>query len=291
MNTPRVVATVNFKGGVGKTTVTWLLARIASRELPCLVIDADAQMSLTTAVELSEETGRFPDEFDRWYQAHREKRRTLFDAIDKFTSTSSHFDFPVDGRVAYPVTDQLWLIPATSDLYWLALDVFDRDRLQGFVPAFLRKLMHWSRDGAPWRYVFFDCPPSFTVLSYSILTNCDLILVPVNPDVFADRGLDILLHGLELQLQPHPFPRVGVFMNRARIYRNRFTRECQHYWDLVLRVCDNWARKGVDITAFQTYVPERADIRKSIARGGRIPEHFSLIIEQLWTEVVSAVEG
>lgn len=285
---PRVIATVNFKGGVGKTTATWLLARIAAEVDPVLVIDADAQMSLTTAVELSEETGRFPEDFEHWFQAHREGRRTLFDAIDQFTREGGYFDFPIDGRVAFQIHQRLWLIPATSDLYWLTLEVFDRDRMQGFVPALLRK---FTKAGAGFRYVFFDCPPSFTVLSFSILTNCDLVLVPVNPDVFADRGLDILLEGLELQLQPHPFPRVAVFMNRARLYRGGFTRETRYYWDLVQNVCRKWAQKGIAIRALETFLPERADIRKSIPRGGRVPEELRRILQRLWEEIRAFLGG
>jgi len=285
---PRVIATVNFKGGVGKTTATWLLARIAAEVDPVLVIDADAQMSLTTAVELSEETGRFPEDFEHWFQAHREGRRTLFDAIDQFTREGGYFDFPIDGRVAFQIHQRLWLIPATSDLYWLTLEVFDRDQMQGFVPALLRK---FTKAGAGFRYVFFDCPPSFTVLSFSILTNCDLVLVPVNPDVFADRGLDILLEGLELQLQPHPFPRVAVFMNRARLYRGGFTRETRYYWDLVQNVCRKWAQKGIAIRALETFLPERADIRKSIPRGGRVPEELRRILQRLWEEIRAFLGG
>jgi len=43
------------------------------------------------------------------------------------------------------------------------------------------------------------------------MTNCDLILVPVNPDVFADRGLNILLEGLIMILHPHPLTQSSRF--------------------------------------------------------------------------------
>ena len=49
------VATVNFKGGVGTTTVTWLLAKYAAEKgKKVLVVDIDAQMSLTLSVQLQE---------------------------------------------------------------------------------------------------------------------------------------------------------------------------------------------------------------------------------------------
>ncbi len=170
----KIIATVNFKGGVGKTTLTWLLACYAPQSNCVLVVDADAQMSLTTAMGLAEETGRWSSsEFENWYEQHKAKKKTLFDAIEKFT-------------------DNLWFIPSTPDLYWTTLEVFNREAMQGFIPAFLRKLSR-ANFLPRFNYCFFDCPPSFSYLSYSILTNCDLMLVPVNPDVFADKGLSILL--------------------------------------------------------------------------------------------------
>ena len=53
----RVFATYNIKGGVGKTTVTWCLANtaISGAGEPVLLVDLDAQMSLTQAVALKED--------------------------------------------------------------------------------------------------------------------------------------------------------------------------------------------------------------------------------------------
>ena len=62
----KVISTINFKGGVGKTTLTWLLAKHASERdgKKVLVLDADAQISLTTALSLDEEKGSYIAEFD-----------------------------------------------------------------------------------------------------------------------------------------------------------------------------------------------------------------------------------
>lgn len=280
-----IIATVNFKGGVGKTTLTWLLARHASQSKCVLVVDADAQMSLTTAVELAEETGMWrSNEFESWYEQHKINRKTLFNAIEKFTDASGRFDFPIDRFVAYKFLDNLWFIPSTPELYWTILEVFNREVMQGFVPAYLRKLMR-ANFIPHFDYCFFDCPPSFSYLSYSILTNCDLMLVPVNPDVFADKGLNILLDGLTMVLDPHPLPKVAVFMNRARLYRGSLTRETWYYWEQVKKECRNWSAKGLKIKPLNTFVPERVDIRRSIPRGGFIPTEFAQIITDLWREI------
>ncbi|MCS7225331.1 MAG: ParA family protein [Armatimonadetes bacterium] len=283
-----IIATVNFKGGVGKTTITWLLARCAAKDQPVLVVDGDAQMSLTTAVELAEETGRWhSDEFEQWFHQHKEQKKSLFHALERFTDGSQHFDFPVNHYVAYKFNENLWFVPATPDLYWTTLEVFDRDRVRNFIPAFLRKLCHASFL-PDFRYCLFDCPPSFSHLSFSILTNCDLILVPVNPDVFADRGLRILVEGLVLVLDPHPLPKVAVLMNRARPYRGTFTRETLEFWQLVEDECERLrAERSLCIRPLSTFIPDRVDIKRAIPRGGTLPEPYPRIFANLWGEIVS----
>jgi len=56
---PKTIATINFKGGVGKTTVTWCLGDVLSSisNQNVLIFDLDAQMSLTQAIALNEDTG------------------------------------------------------------------------------------------------------------------------------------------------------------------------------------------------------------------------------------------
>ncbi len=46
---PKAIATINFKGGVGKTTVTWCLSDTLSQfsDAKVAMFDLDAQMSLT----------------------------------------------------------------------------------------------------------------------------------------------------------------------------------------------------------------------------------------------------
>jgi len=56
---PKLIATINFKGGVGKTTVTWCMADTLALfpNQKVLMFDLDAQMSLTQAIALNEDSG------------------------------------------------------------------------------------------------------------------------------------------------------------------------------------------------------------------------------------------
>jgi chromosome partitioning protein len=108
---PKTIATINFKGGVGKTTVTWCLGDIISSftNSKVLMFDLDAQMSLTQAIALNED-GLLYDKFGKWYEQSITKRKTIFDALDQFARPGQHFDFPVGFDFVYQlgVTKMSW---------------------------------------------------------------------------------------------------------------------------------------------------------------------------------------
>jgi chromosome partitioning protein len=259
------IATINFKGGVGKTTITWLVAKYAAerRGKKVLVVDIDAQMSLTLAVTL-QETGEMFGDFENWYEnQHQRRQRTLFNALEKYDSAmGGYFDFPIDSSFIYQMTDNLYFVPSIVDLYWLELEVFDREKVKHFISALLGKIEHSHQYN--FNYVFFDCPPNFTSMSYSVLSCSSLIVIPVNPDVFASRGISLMIEGLQYRVEPWPNPNIGVFMNKAKLYRGRFTRETQSYWDASVEVCRNKRADGLNILTWESYIPDRVDIKRAI---------------------------
>src|SRR5258708_7500903 len=267
---PKLIATINFKGGVGKTTVTWCMADTLalSPGQRVLIFDLDAQMSLTQAIALNEDTGRLEDRFGAWYENAISRKRTIFDALDKFARPTAHFDFPIGFDLIYQITDQLHFVPSVEDLYWLELEVFDRALMRDFVRRLVGKITS-SPKMAPYDYILFDCPPSFTLLSYSVLTCADLVLIPVNPDYFAARGTSLILNSLKLRIEPHPIPKIGVFMNKAKTWSNRPTNEVQFYMRELKRIClEGAAAQGIDVRFFDNYIRERVAIKRAITGGG-----------------------
>ena len=283
------IATVNFKGGVGKTTVSWILAKYTAekKDKKVLVVDTDAQMSLTLAVQL-EESGLLVRDFEEWYDTtHKDKGKTLLNGLEKYDSyargTDKHFDFSVGYSLIYKMSDNLHFIPSTVDLYWLELDVFDKAATKDFMRALLGKIEH-SSVLPKYDYVFFDCPPNFTALSYSVLSCANLILVPINPDVFAARGIELMIDGLQLRIQPWPNPRIGVFMNKAKFYKGDLTRETSRYWEDSKSVCDKKRSSGVEIVPFETYIPDRVHIKRAIP-GRYFPSEFEEEFGKLWKNI------
>jgi chromosome partitioning protein len=276
------IATVNFKGGVGKTTVTWLLAKYAAEKgKKVLVVDADAQMSLTLAVQL-QESGAMYGEFEKWYENHKKRKRTILDALEKYDKMQAgHFDFPIDDSFIYQMSETLHFIPSVVDLYWLELDVFDREKVKHFIRALLGKIEHSKN--FKYDYVLFDCPPNFTALSYSVLSCSSLILIPVNPDVFASRGIGLMIDGLRYRIEPWPNPRIAVFMNKAKLYKGNLTREAEGYWRESKIVCDD-KRGEVSVETWDSFIPERVDIKRAIP-GRFFPHEFKECFAGLWQNV------
>ena len=115
-NNPKTIATINFKGGVGKTTVTWCLGDIVSSfsDARVLTFDLDAQMSLTQAITLNEDTGALHDKFGKWYETSIARKKTIFDALDQFARPGQHFDFPVGLDFIYQITEKLHFVPSVE---------------------------------------------------------------------------------------------------------------------------------------------------------------------------------
>jgi chromosome partitioning protein len=283
----KTIATINFKGGVGKTTATWALGYVASKasNTRSLVFDLDAQMSLTQAIALNEDGNPFKN-FTDWYDRSTRKRKTIFDALDEFTKASS-FNFGVNYDFIYKITDNYHFVPSVEDLYWTELEVFDRDKVKFFIQRLLEKIAN-STNVPDYNYVLFDCLPSFSLLSYSVLSCCNLVLIPINPDFFAAKGLDLLLNSLRMRIEPFPVPKIGVFMNRAKkpggSSLKKYSNETQRYLDDAAFVLNRVsAERGLKVKLFESPIFDRVGMKRAIQEG--MPADFQSQFQSLWSEI------
>ncbi len=288
----KTIATINFKGGVGKTTCTWALGNVAAGQpgKSALVFDLDAQMSLTQSIALNEDGNPFKD-FTDWYDRSITKKKTIFDALDEFTRPST-FNFGINHDFIYRISERYHFVPSVEDLYWTELELFDRDKVKFFIHRMLEKIR--NAKGVPnYDYVLFDCPPSFSLLSYSVLSCCDLVLIPINPDFFAAKGLNLLLSSLRMRIEPFPVPRIGVFMNRAKRpggnSPKRFSNETQRYLDDARLVLKNGAAaNGLKVKLFDTAIFDKVGMKRAIQEG--MPNEFRTQFSSLWGEVAKFLE-
>ncbi len=279
------IATINFKGGVGKTTITWLMAKYMADYMgkKVLVVDTDAQMSLTLAVEM-QDSGNLPKEFSDWYEnLHKAKNKTLLDALDKYDNQNKGcFDFPIDNSFIYKKSDNLYFIPSCTDLYWLELDVIDRDKVKYFIHALLGKIA--NNKSFAFDYVFFDCPPNFTALSYSVLSCANLILIPVNPDIFAARGVGMMVDGLRYRIENWPKSKMAVFMNRAKERLGNMTVETSRFWIDTQKTVTEKSKDFPDLVALNSFIPERVNIKRAIPSRS-FPAEYAVDFQSLAKEI------
>jgi len=283
----KTIATINFKGGVGKTTVTWAMAQIVAQDQRknSLMFDLDAQMSLTQAIALNEDGNPFKD-FSDWYEKAQRKKKTIFHALDLF-SQSAPFNFGIGYDFIYQVSSRHHFIPSDEQLYWTELEVFDRDKVKFFIQRLLEKIQN-STGVAKYDAVLFDCPPSFSLLSYSILSCCDLVLIPINPDFFAAKGLNLLLSSLKMRIEPFPIPKIAVFMNRAKRPGGKsfktYSNETQRYIDDAKEVVEAArAQHGLKAKFLKTAIFDRVGIKRAIQEG--MPADLNDQFKNLWKEV------
>jgi len=281
------IVTINFKGGVGKTTLTWCLGETVSNSTKkALLFDLDAQMSLTQAIGLNEDTGWLQDTFENWYNNAVARKKTIFDALDEFTKIGSHFNFPIGYDFIYRLSDTYHFVPSSEELYWTELELFDRNLVKDFIRRLLAKIANSSKVPT-YDYVLFDCPPSFSLLSYSVLSCADLVIIPINPDFFASKGLNLLLKSIRMRIEPFPVPRIAVVMNKARPssspYR-RYSIETERYWDDAQGIAAMVAKQeNIKVRCFDTVILEKMGIKRAIQQG--IPYEHRLDFNRLWSEV------
>jgi chromosome partitioning protein len=166
----RVIAIVNQKGGVGKTTTAINLgASLAVAERRTLIVDIDPQANASSGLGF-ERTPDTPTIYDVLIGA-----KTLGEAVHK--------------GIHFPLLD---LVPSTRDLVGAEIEMvgmFSRESV-------LRRALEDVRPS--YDYVLLDCPPSLGLLTLNTLTAADSVLIPIQCEFYALEGLSQLLNTIRL---------------------------------------------------------------------------------------------
>lgn len=177
MTRPRILAVVNQKGGVGKTTTSINLGTaLAAVGRRVLIVDFDAQGNASTGLGIS----------------RADRLMTSYDlVVDRV---------PLEQAVLSTIVPRLDIVPGDENLSGveteLAGDAHRSYRLKESLHSYIDRI---HQDGlVKYDYVLIDCPPSLSALTVNAMTAADALLVPLQCEFLALEGLTQLLRTVEV---------------------------------------------------------------------------------------------
>ena len=176
----KIIAIVNQKGGVGKTTTTMNLAAfLAEKGKFVLIVDMDPQGNATSGLGID----------------IRGLPHGLYEAL-----AGTH---RLPDVVKHTKHEGLRIAPATKNLAGANVELVDVENREFQLSALLEEARH------AYDYILIDCPPSLGLLTINSLVAADEILIPVQAEYYALEGLGQLLETIQL-VRTHLKPELEI---------------------------------------------------------------------------------
>ncbi len=185
----RIIAIVNQKGGVGKTTTAVnLTAALTERGRRVLLCDFDPQANATSGLGVDK----------------RKTGKTIYDSLINGADPNS----------AIQQTKFGWLLPSDSALAGAGVELIGAQDREHQLRRVLQPLAE------KFDYILIDCPPSLELLTLNGLCAADGILIPVQCEYYALEGLSDLMATLRA-VKRRVNPRLEIFGVVLTMYDGR----------------------------------------------------------------------
>lgn len=198
----KIISVINYKGGVGKTTVTAnLAAELAYRNYKVLMIDLDPQASLTFSFmdpntwkkEYSED-----QTIKNWFKPSKNKKKFSQLIIEPETVKKRLDQLNVKEGALHLISSHLDLINVDLELATTLGGANLQQAKQNFVKVHKKLIDGINQiDNTEYDLILIDCPPNFNIVTKNAIVASDHILIPAKPDYLSTLGIDYLKMSLD----------------------------------------------------------------------------------------------
>lgn len=249
----RVIAVINQKGGVGKsTTVINLSACLGENKKKVLVIDFDPQGNSTSGYGIEKE----------------ELEHDVYDVI--------LHNYPIEDTIMETSEPNVFIVPATIQLATAEIELVTAMARESVLKDAVNKVKD------EFDYVLIDCPPSLGLLTINALIAANSLLIPIQCEYYALEGVAKLLESMQM-VKRRMNPDLEIFGVLMTMFDSRTTLSKQ----VVDEVQEYFGKK-----MFKTIIPRNVKVSEAPSHGMPVVQYArvskgSLAYMKLAKEVVA----